>query len=260
MKNVNLPNSSNSLSSDYDDYSSSVRRIMVPIRELDFESRVMFNARLPKKKPFSEQLRKNDFVVDLNNYKGTYAGTNSSHNQHLLKSLKHCFNQEDNNSESISYNLNEMECSNLTITSHNSKNLNECKIESDNSLGISFGKSSEKLNAKNSPVAGGRHHQILSTDSKSKLTKVDNTESMMMTTILSQDCKTATTLTKLNTHSLNKPVKNINSNLERKRQHESINNSNSPNEHLNENQDSLPNQDNADPNESLLGLNFFSII
>lgn len=254
MKNANLPNSSNSLSSDYDDYSSSIRRIMVPIRELDFESRIMFNAKLPKKKPFSDQIRKNDFVVDLNNYKSPYAGTNNSQNQQLFKTLRYCFNQEDNNSENISYNLNEINNSNLTVTSHDLKNSTECKNEGNNSL-----VKSESINSKFNPVSGSLHHQILSTNSKYKLAKLDKADSMMMTTILNPNCKTGSTFSKLNIKSLNKTVKNINSNLDWKRKQESINNLTNPIEKINDNQNSSPNQDHTDPNQSLLGLIFFLI-
>ena len=69
MKNVLSASSLNSMN--YDDFDGPLggRRAMAPIRELDFESRIMFNAKLPKKKPFTDQLRKNDFVVDINDYK-----------------------------------------------------------------------------------------------------------------------------------------------------------------------------------------------
>lgn len=255
MRNANLPNSSNSLSSDYDDYSSSIRRIMVPIRELDFESRIMFNAKLPKKKPFSDQIRKNDFVVDLNNYKSPYAGTNSSQNQLLFKTLRYCFNQEDNNSENTSFNLNEINNSNLTMASNGSKDLTEAKKEGNKSQ-----VKSEDSNSKFTPVFSGRHHQNLSKNSKSKLAKLDKPESMMMTTILNQKCKTGSTFTKLNINSLNKTVKYINSNLDRKRRQESISNLTDPNELINDNQNSSPVQDKTDPNESLLGLTYFFLI
>lgn len=86
------------------------RRAMVPIRELDFESRIMLNCKLPKKKPFSAQIRKNDFVVDLDEYNNSshlYAAgliPNDSirqgqyHNNQppmLLKSLRTCFRVDE---------------------------------------------------------------------------------------------------------------------------------------------------------------------
>jgi hypothetical protein len=61
------------LNGDYDGYSGGVntagsnnssRRAMAPILELDFESRIMFNAKIPKKRPLADHLRKNDFLVD----------------------------------------------------------------------------------------------------------------------------------------------------------------------------------------------------
>ena len=90
MKNVLSASSLNSMN--YDDFDGQLggRRTMAPIRELDFESRIMFNAKLPKKKPFTDQLRKNDFVVDINDYKlhNNYSNNNnnsSHHQQHLMK-------------------------------------------------------------------------------------------------------------------------------------------------------------------------------
>lgn len=113
MKNVYSASSLHSFTSEYDDYASngsnSTRRAMVPIRELDFESRIMFNAKLPKKKNVSDQIRKNDFVVDLKHYKHFCNQNNHSSNnncqkdQHLIKSLKNCFNNDhDDLSENLS--------------------------------------------------------------------------------------------------------------------------------------------------------------
>jgi hypothetical protein len=116
MKNVFSASSLNSLNSDYNvwqpssSHNNSSRRAMLPIRELDFESRIMFNCKLPKKKPYSEHLRKNDFVVDLNEYNNRFNNQNDSndddehhhHNQQqqplILKSLKNCFS---NNSSGV---------------------------------------------------------------------------------------------------------------------------------------------------------------
>lgn len=68
------------------------RRAMLPIRELDFESRIMLNCKLPKKKAFSEQIRKNDFVVDLNEYNNSsHVADGHSEPPLLLRSLKTCF-------------------------------------------------------------------------------------------------------------------------------------------------------------------------
>ena len=109
MKNVLSASSLNSMN--YDDFDGPLggRRTMAPIRELDFESRIMFNAKLPKKKPFTDQLRKNDFVVDINDYKlhNNYSNNNnnnnnsSHHQQHLMKTFKNCFNQNDDASEAF---------------------------------------------------------------------------------------------------------------------------------------------------------------
>jgi hypothetical protein len=120
MRNSSLT----SLDSSFDAYggaasaaSGATRRTVIPIRELDFESRIMFNAKLPKKKPFYEQLRKNDFIIDLNNYNNKYgprstsSGVNNNFNNtfasgqqqpQLIKSIKNCFTNTDDHSEIIS--------------------------------------------------------------------------------------------------------------------------------------------------------------
>lgn len=73
------------------------RRAMIPIRELDFESRIVLNCKLPKKKLFSEQIRKNDFVVDLNEHNTSEMNPNQLQQQHqqqqplLFKPFKTCF-------------------------------------------------------------------------------------------------------------------------------------------------------------------------
>lgn len=88
------------------------RRAVIPIRELDFESRIMLHAKLPKKKStIHDQLRKNDFIIDLNEYKSsqlglqsnnaTYANSANSYNNNN-KSLKTCFtNYNDDSSVNI---------------------------------------------------------------------------------------------------------------------------------------------------------------
>ena len=99
MKNVLSASSLSSLDSNYNGSNSSRH---MPVCELDFESRIMFNVKLPKKKLASAQLRKDDFLVDLDQYK--YLNTQScsgNNSQHLIKSLKNCF-QDDSNPETRS--------------------------------------------------------------------------------------------------------------------------------------------------------------
>lgn len=127
MKNVFSTGSISSLNSDYEGgggAGGSSRRAMAPICELDFESRIMLNSKLPKKKPYADQMRKNDYVVDLNDYNryfmnesgGGGIGINSCLNpapggynssstgrsqQNLIKSLN-CFDLNDENSDNLS--------------------------------------------------------------------------------------------------------------------------------------------------------------
>lgn len=72
MKNTYTANSMCSLKSGYNDsnYFSRSNRSMIPILTTDFESRLMLNSKLPHKKSLSEEIRKNDFIVDFHsNYR-----------------------------------------------------------------------------------------------------------------------------------------------------------------------------------------------
>jgi hypothetical protein len=152
MKNVYSASSLSSLNGSYDYYSNnhnshngsmSSRRAMAPIRELDFESRIMLNSKLPKKKPISDQIRKNDYIIDLKDYK--YFDSNDSNsnerrvsslgcnhnNQQLIKSFKNCFNniEDDDSTDTnlnnyINHNSNNSDDNLLKINNNNNNNIN----------------------------------------------------------------------------------------------------------------------------------------
>jgi hypothetical protein len=114
-----LRGSFNSIDSSFDSYMhhqngasaghGGSRRAVIPIRELDFESRLIVNARIPKKKPIHDFLRKNDFIIDLKEYKHSINSCqcdkckshNSQINHNNTKNSKSHFNADLNNSINI---------------------------------------------------------------------------------------------------------------------------------------------------------------
>ena len=88
MKNAYAANSMCSLKNGFGDsnYFSRSNRSIGPILATDFESRLMLNSRMPQKKSLSHEIRKNDFIVDLDdNY----------NNSRQHKILMNCLNDND---------------------------------------------------------------------------------------------------------------------------------------------------------------------
>jgi hypothetical protein len=91
MKNTYTANSMGSLKSggmNESNYFSRSNRSMVPILATDFESRLMLNAQsryMTQKKSMSQEIRKNDFIVDLNE--------NSNNKTHSI--LMNCLNHNE---------------------------------------------------------------------------------------------------------------------------------------------------------------------
>jgi hypothetical protein len=83
----------------------STRKSMVPIRELDFESRIMLNFKIPKRKSYSEQMRKNDYVIDLINHdENNFLNTNQNvQNLNNIEGMKSCFNGVNSDNEDTAY-------------------------------------------------------------------------------------------------------------------------------------------------------------
>jgi hypothetical protein len=94
MKNAYAANSMCSLKSGLGDsnYFSRSNRSIGPILATDFESRLMLNSRMPQKKSISQHIRKNDFIVALDdNY-------NNSRQQNILMN---CFDNDDSEIDEI---------------------------------------------------------------------------------------------------------------------------------------------------------------
>jgi hypothetical protein len=100
MKNVVSTGSLYSYNSDFNSGNGNNRRAMVPICELDFESRLCFNSRtLPKQKSVGDRSSdKNDFVVDYEQYK--FMKRKKSQLK-LAKSLKNCFDNDNEQNKEV---------------------------------------------------------------------------------------------------------------------------------------------------------------
>ena len=108
MKNAQSSSSFDSFESDYyynnETSAFSTRKSMVPIRELDFESRLMLNFKIPKRKSYSEQMRKNDYVIDLVSHnQNNFLNTNQNTSNLNTESMKSCFNSVNSDIEDIEY-------------------------------------------------------------------------------------------------------------------------------------------------------------
>lgn len=92
MKNTYAANSMCSLKGGYGDsnYFSRSNRSMGPILSSDFESRLLLNSRMPQKITCSQEIRKNDFIVD------DYSANNSSRSHNILMN---CLNDNNDSSE-----------------------------------------------------------------------------------------------------------------------------------------------------------------
>ena len=63
------------------------------IRELDLESRIFFNSKLPRKESITEHMRKNDFIININKENKRIKERNKSN----LKNNAFKYNQEEQN-------------------------------------------------------------------------------------------------------------------------------------------------------------------
>lgn len=150
MKNSSYANSMCSLKGsnlNETSYLSRSNRSMVPILTSDFESRIMLNSKLPHKKSLSEEIRKNDFIVD-----NSYYSKNESKSSNILMNCLHDNNSDfDENLKKLKY---KDECTNDSIKSLISESFKTFNlIDIDKSIGSSsITKTTSQQNIKNGPT------------------------------------------------------------------------------------------------------------
>jgi hypothetical protein len=182
MNNVVSTGSLYSCNSDTNNASDAlnIRRNMIPICELDFESRLCFNSKtLTKQKSVDERLNKNDFVVDYEKYKYL------RRNQHKsAKSLKGCFENENDKEafEQISLRSNydsKLLVSDLSFNenpvSNANRNLNKAKNINDKNNSIYFSKTSltPSTGSNNRLTVNSNHNNLPSQIAKGNNTNIN---------------------------------------------------------------------------------------